>query len=93
MRSVDSYKLPIMAVINHVLRCLNVACTLVVCFGDAKRTPRRRSQPCRIRKTLMIINCRIIQKALGNGISLNLLYFLLAIDIIYTLNVSIFNHK
>lgn len=38
----------------------------------ARRTPRR-SQPCRIRKTLMIINCRIIQqKALSNGISLNL---------------------
>lgn len=53
IRSVDSWKMPIMCAINHLLRCLNLSCTLV---RTATHCDASFSRACR-RKTLMIIKC------------------------------------
>lgn len=65
MRAVDSWKLPIMVAINHVLRCLNLACTLLSLSStlSARRAlPAADFEPCLSRKTLTIANCKIIQQ-------------------------------
>lgn len=74
MHAVDSWKWPIMVAINHVLRCLNLACTLLF---PSSTLPARRAPPAAIfeprvaRKTLTITNCKIIQrKVFDNGIPL-----------------------
>lgn len=74
MRAVDSWKLPITVAINHVLRCLNLACTLLF---PSSTLPARHAppaavfEPCLRRKILTITNCKIIQqKAFNNGIPL-----------------------
>lgn len=88
---VDSWKLPITIAINHVLRCLNLACTLLF---PSSTLPARRVPPAAVcrprlaRKTLTITYCKIIQqKVFDNGTdSLKWYEIFLNLDLLSTWN-------